>query len=70
MPQDRSLIVTIRAAVDPLIPDRMVIRLARHPINPRGETESETTTSIRVASRRLELWLTDFGRSDHEITNL
>jgi hypothetical protein len=63
MPQDRSVMVTIRAAIEPLVPDRIVITLTHYMINPEGETESETTSSIHTACRHLERWLTDFAES-------
>lgn len=64
MSQDRSVMVTIRATVDPLVPDRVVVTLTRHPINPAGEPEAETTSSIQRACRQLERWLTEFAASE------
>lgn len=64
MPQeDRSVLVTIRAVIEPLVPDRMVITLTRYMINPDGETETETTSSIDTACRHMERWLTNFAES-------
>lgn len=62
--------VTIRATVDPLVPDRMVIALTKHPINPAGEPESETTSSRPGACRQLEIWLAEFAASAESGTYL
>lgn len=70
MSQDRSVMVTIRATVDPLVPDRMVLTLTRHPINPAGEPESETTSSRLRACRQLEMWLAEFAASAESGTYL
>ena len=59
---DRSMMVTVRATVDPSVPDRIVITLTRHPINPVGEPNTETTPSVLAACRQLEKWLSEFGR--------
>lgn len=64
--QDRSVVVTVRASVEPLIPDRMVITLTRHPINPEGGAITETTPSIQTACRQLETWMTEFKVSADE----
>ena len=61
MTHDRSVMVTIKATVDPSVPDRMVITLTRHPINPTGEPNSETTPSVSAACRHVERWLSDFA---------
>jgi hypothetical protein len=54
--------VTVRAGIDPLVPDRMVIKLNRHLIEPPGEEETETTTSISAACIVLDRWLSEFQR--------
>lgn len=64
------MMVTIRAIVDPLVPDRMVITLTRHPINPVGEPESEATSSRLGACRQLEMWLAEFAASSESGTYL
>ena len=64
--QDRSVIVTVRAAIDPLVPDRMVISLSRHFINPGGEEATETTSSIPAACGVLDTWLSEFRRASDD----
>lgn len=67
--QSRSLMVTIRASVDPIVPERIVITLTQHPINPAGESETETTSSITGASHRVTRWLSEFAESSEDETH-
>jgi hypothetical protein len=59
--QDRVLLVMLRASVDPLVPDRILITLTKHRVHPADEPESRSTSSVGAASRLVEQWLTEFS---------
>jgi hypothetical protein len=65
--QDRVVLVTIRATIDPVIPDRMVITMTRHLIKPGGEPTSESASSVLGACGTLDQWLTEFAASADSI---
>lgn len=60
---DRVVLVTIRATINPLVPDRMLITMTRHWINPAGAPKSESTSSVMIACGVLDRWLTEFASS-------
>jgi hypothetical protein len=63
--QDRAVLITVRAAVEPLVTDRVIIRLTRFSIHPSTDPSIETTASVHEACRLIEQWLNELmGATD------